>query len=73
MTQQEIEMKRHDILIKIADAMNSGDEKLENQLMKELPIEASTAYAIQQVWGMEVLKDYNIELGKVVYGEDTFK
>lgn len=53
--------------------MNSGDEKLENQLMKELPIEASTAYAIQQVWGMEVLKDYNIELAKVVYGEDTFK
>lgn len=73
MTKQEIEMKRHDILIKIADAMNSGDEKLENQLMKELPIEAALAYAIQQVWGIEALKEYNIEMGKVVYGEDTFK
>lgn len=72
MTREEVENKRKDILRKIADAMNSGDKKLEEQLMKELPIEPSTAYAIRQVWGMEALEGYNLELAKLVYGANTF-
>lgn len=73
MRQQEVEIKRQDILRQIADAMNSGNEKLEAQLMQELPIEPSTAYAIKQVWGMEALKDYNLDIAKLVYGENAFK
>lgn len=69
----DVEKKREIILKKIADAMNNGDEKLEAQLMKELPIEPSTAYAIKKVWGMEALEGYNLEMAKLVYGENAFK
>ena len=69
----DVKKKREIILKKIADAMNNGDEKLEAQLMKELPIEPSTAYAIKKVWGMEELEGYNLEMAKLVYGENAFK
>lgn len=73
MTREEVEPHEHDILKKISEAINSGDNELETQLLNELPMEPSVAYAIRQVWGMEALQGYNLELAKLVYGENTFK
>lgn len=72
MISEELAQKKKKLLQELAQATENGDEEREKQLLKQVPIDHALAYAIREVGGMNVLKKYNLEEARAVYGEHSF-
>ena len=72
MTLEQIEKQKKIVFSQLISAMESGDEQKFNQLVKKLPVEPATAFAIKEVWGVEALTGYNLDEARLAYGEHEF-